>query len=314
MCIKLICVSHSPMMDFIHPEPAVEAAARGMFATLAKEVEAYDPELVVVFAPDHFNGFFYDLMPPFCLGLRARCAGDWDIGEGPLDVPEALALDLVKAVQAEDVDIAYSYRMQADHGFTQPLELLAGNVGRYPVIPIFINGAAKPLPPCRRVLKLGEAVGRFLAQRPERILVVGSGGLSHDPPTPQFGSVPPEVEEFLIAGRNPTPQARQARQERVLSNGRLLAEGKGSSQPLDADWDRGLLDTFVSGDLERFRTMSDEEIGRRGGRGGHEIRAWIAAFACLKAAGAYRAETRYYHPIDEWIAGMGMVSAETLAA
>lgn len=314
MCVKLICVSHSPMMDFIHPAPDVEAAARGAFATLAQEVKAYDPELVVVFAPDHFNGFFYDLMPPFCVGLRAKCAGDWDIGEGPLPVPEALALDLVQAVQAEDVDIAYSYRMQADHGFTQPLELLAGDVTRYPIIPIFINGAAKPFPPCRRVLKLGQAVGRFLAGRPERILVIGSGGLSHDPPTPQFGSVPPAVEEFLIAGRNPTPEARQERQERVVNNGRLLAEGKGSSQPLDPEWDRGLLDTFIRGDLDRFLTMTDEEIRSRGGRGGHEIRSWIAAFACLQAAGAYRAETRFYHPIDEWIAGMGMISAAPLAA
>lgn len=313
MPIKLICASHTPMMDHIHPAPEVEAAARGVFADLAREVAAYDPELIVLFAPDHFNGFFYDLMPPFCVGLRAACAGDWDIGSGPLDVPEATALALVEAIQAADVDVAYSYRMQADHGFTQPLELLAGGVARHPTIPIFINGAARPLPPCRRVVRLGEAVGRFLAGRSERILVIGSGGLSHDPPTPQFGSVPPDVEEFLIAGRNPTPEARQKRQANVLRTGRLLAEGKGSSLPLDAEWDRGLIDDFVRGDLDRFLTMTDQEILAKGGRGGQEIRAWIAAFACLKAAGAYRAEPRYYHPIDEWIAGMGMVSAESLA-
>ncbi len=39
---------------------------------------------------------------------------------------------------------------------------------------------------------------------------------SHDPPTPQMGSVPPEVEEFLIAGRNPTEEARNARQAKLL--------------------------------------------------------------------------------------------------
>ncbi|WP_034990665.1 3-carboxyethylcatechol 2,3-dioxygenase [Beijerinckia mobilis] len=314
MCLKLICVSHSPMMDFIHPEPQVETTARDMFAHLAQEVETYDPEMIVLFAPDHFNGFFYDLMPPFCIGIRAQCAGDWDIGEGPLNVPEAIAHDLVKFVNANDVDVAYSYRMQADHGFTQPLELLTGSVTRYPTIPIFINSAAKPLPPCRRVLKLGDAVGRFLAGRPERILVIGSGGLSHDPPTPQFGSVPPEVEEFLIAGRNPTPEARRKRQENVLNNGRLLAERKGNSQPLDPEWDLGLIDNFLNDDLDRFLTMTDDEILERGGRGGHEIRTWIAAFASLKAAGRYKARRRYYHPIDEWIAGMGMVSAESLVA
>ncbi|WP_448207999.1 3-carboxyethylcatechol 2,3-dioxygenase [Azospirillum sp. sgz302134] len=314
MPVKLICASHTPMMDFIHPPEAVESAARGTFATLAEEVRAYDPELVVVFAPDHFNGFFYDLMPPFCVGLRAACAGDWSIGEGPLNVPEQTALALVRAVQAADIDIAYSYRMQADHGFTQPLELLCGGVARYPVIPIFINGAAKPLPPCRRAVALGAAVGKFLGGLSERVLIIGSGGLSHDPPTPQMGSVPPEVEEFLIAGRNPTPEARQRRQENVLRNGRLLAEGKGDSLPLNADWDRGLLARFAAADMEGLGALTDEEIWAKGGRGGQEIRAWIAAFAAMNAIGAYQAKTHYYRPIDEWIAGMAMVSAAPTGA
>lgn len=314
MPVKLICASHTPMMDFIQPPEPVETEARNVFASLAEEVRAYDPQLVVVFAPDHFNGFFYDLMPSFCVGLRAACAGDWDIGYGPLNIPEATALALVKAVQAEDVDIAYSYRMQADHGFTQPLELLAGGVARYPVIPIFVNGAARPLPPCRRAVKLGQAVGRFLAGLDERVLIIGSGGLSHDPPTPQFGTVPPEVEEFLIAGRNPTPEARQTRQQRVVETGRLLAKGEGPSLRLNARWDQGLLDTFKAGRLDRFLTMTDEEILTEGGRGGQEIRAWIAAFAAMQAIGDYQAEVHYYHPIDEWIAGMAMMSAVPAAA
>ncbi|SIS95730.1 3-carboxyethylcatechol 2,3-dioxygenase [Insolitispirillum peregrinum] len=314
MPVKLVCASHTPMMEFIHPPADVEAKARQAFKDLAADVAAYDPEVIVLFAPDHFNGFFYDLMPPFCIGLRAACAGDWDIGHGPLNVPEALALDLVQALQAEDLDVPYSYRMQADHGFTQPLELLAGSVGRYPVIPIFINGAARPLPPCRRAVQLGQAVGRFLSQRPERVLVIGSGGLSHDPPTPQFGSVPPEIEEFLIAGRNPTPEARNTRQQRVLNTGRLLAEGKGESLRLNAEWDMGLIDSFSQADMDRFMAMTNEEILEHGGRGGQEIRAWIAAFACMQAVGEYRTTTHYYHPIDEWIAGMAMVSADSVAA
>lgn len=310
--VRLICASHTPMMEFIHPAPEVESAARGAFAELAREVAEFDPQLVVIFAPDHFNGFFYDLMPPFCLGVRARGAGDWDYWAGDLKVPEALALELVRAVQGEGVDLAYSYRMQTDHGFTQPLALLTEEVTRYPVLPIFINCAAQPLPPARRALALGAAVGRFLAGRDERVLIIGSGGLSHDPPTPQMGQVPPEVEEFLIAGRNPTPEARARRQANVVAKGRALADGEGQGEtlPLDAAWDEGLIADFLAARLERFDTMSDAEISARGGRGGHEIRAWIAAFAALRALGPYRASRHFYHPIDEWIAGMGVVSAQ----
>ncbi len=314
MPVKLICASHTPMMDFVPLAGEIEREVRGHFASLAEQVRAYDPELIVMFAPDHFNGFFYDLMPPFCVGLRGQSAGDWGFGTAALDIPEATALALVRAVQAEDVDVAYSYRMQADHGFTQPLSLLTQGQRPCPVIPIFINSAARPLPPCRRVLKLGEAVGRFLAQRPERVLIIGSGGLSHDPPTPQFGQVPPEVEEFLIAGRNPSEDARARRQSKVIETGRRLAAGEDSALRLNAVWDRGLIDTFLDARLERFLTLTDEEILAEGGRGGQEIRAWIAAFAALRACGEYRAQSHYYRAIDEWIVGMAMLSAEPVAA
>lgn len=314
--IRLICASHTPMMEFIHPAGNVEEGVRAAFADLAAEVADFDPELVVMFAPDHFNGFFYDLMPPFCLGVRARGAGDWDYSSDPFDVPEQLALDLVRHVQNEGVDLSYSYRMQADHGFTQPLALLAGDVRQYPVLPIFINGAAHPLPPVHRVVALGRAVGTFLANRPQRILILGSGGLSHDPPTPQMGHVPPEVEEFLIAGRNPAPEARARRQANVLAKGAALArgEGKGETLPLDPAWDEGLIEDFLAANMARLDAMTDAEISARGGRGGHEIRAWIAAFAALDAIGPYEGQRRYYHPIDEWIAGMGLVSARPVKA
>ena len=46
------------------------------------------------------------------------------------------------------------------------------------------------------------------------------------------------------------------------------------------------------------------------GAGGHEVRAWLAAAAALAAAGPYRAQRLYYRPIDPWIAGFGVVTAQ----
>ena len=291
----------------------IDQAARDTFKQLGREIEAYQPDLIVLFAPDHFNGFFYDLMPPFCLGLRAKAAEDWSIGRGPLDIPEDTAFDMVQAVMNDGIDLAYSYRMTVDHGFTQPLVLMCGeDLTRYPVIPVFVNGAAKPLPSCRRVVELGRAIGRFIANRDQRILIIGSGGLSHDPPTAQFRTAPEAVQEFLIAGRNPSPEARQKRQERVIGVGRAMAAGESDALPLNPEWDHMLLDAFANADFERLAAIADEEIDRMGGRGGHEIRCWIAAFAALAESGPYRATTHYYEPIDEWVAGMAMASADPL--
>ncbi|ENU80774.1 3-carboxyethylcatechol 2,3-dioxygenase [Acinetobacter sp. ANC 4636] len=315
MAVKLICASHSPLMEFASPiEKRQEEVVRATFKALAAELKQYDPTLIITFGPDHFNGFFYDLMPSFCVGLRATAAGDWDYGPGKLNVPEQTALQLVRHVLNEGVDVAYSYRMQADHGVTQPLHFLCeGQLDRYPTIPVFVNGAAAPLPTTKRAIALGRAIGSFIQSlnlENERVLILGTGGLSHDPPTPQMGSVPPEVEEFLISGRNPTTEARNARQAKVISVGQRLAAGDTSvSVPLNPEWDKQLLDIFQNADFEAIEKMTEADIRREGGRGGQEIRAWIAAFAALSALGDYEMKVHCYEAISEWIAGFGIVTA-----
>lgn len=318
MAVKLICASHSPLMEFASPqEQRKEQVVRDTFAKLAAEVKAYDPTLIITFGPDHFNGFFYDLMPSFCVGIRATAAGDWDYGkEHPeLNVPEATALQLVHRVLDEGVDVAYSYRMQADHGVTQPLHFLCdGQLNRYPTIPIFINGAAAPMPTTKRTLALGRAVGQFIQSlnlENERVLILGTGGLSHDPPTPQMGSVPAEVEEFLICGRNPTAESRNNRQAKIIAVGQKLAAGDMSvAVPLNPEWDRALLETLAKADFAAIEAMTEADIRRDGGRGGQEVRSWMAAFAALHALGEYQMTTHCYEAISEWIAGFGIVSAE----
>ena len=318
MAVKLICASHSPLMEFASPQRAEqETNVRAAFEKMAAEVKAFDPTLIITFGPDHFNGFFYDLMPSFCVGIRATAAGDWNYGaeNNKINVPEDTALNLVRRVLDEGVDVAYSYRMQADHGVTQPLHFLCdGQLDRYPTIPVFINGAAAPMPTTKRTVALGRAIGQFIKSlnlENERVLILGTGGLSHDPPTPQMGSVPPEVEEFLIAGRNPSTEARHARQAKIITVGQKLAAGDTSvAVPLNAEWDIALLETFKNADFAAIETMTEAEIRRDGGRGGQEVRSWIAAFAALSELGEYHMTTQVYEAISEWIAGFGIVSAE----
>ncbi|MGV7961133.1 3-carboxyethylcatechol 2,3-dioxygenase [Photorhabdus tasmaniensis] len=310
MTVKLICTSHTPLMDFCSPPGTTEKHVRQVFQQLAEQVKEYDPDLIVIFAPDHFNGFFYDLMPAFCVGVRANAVGDWDIGNGPLNVPENTAKDLISALYDTGIDVAQSWRMQADHGFVQPLMLLCQDLQRYPTVPVFINCAASPLPTCRRTVALGRAIGQFLFKTDQRVLLLGSGGLSHDPPISQIGQASPEVEEGLIAGRNPTKEARQRRQSRVIAVGESLARGENVAAPLNPQWDEELLSIFCSGDIQRLASLTNGGIAIQGGKGGQEIRCWIAAFAALSVYGEYKAQRHYYQPIKEWLAGMAMVSAQ----
>lgn len=310
MPIKLICAAHTPLMDHVDTDPAVDAAVRGQFAALATEVEAYDPELVIVFSPDHFKGFFYEMLPAFTVGVRATAIGDYDIGSGDYNVPEELAVDCIRALHGDGVDVGMSYRMQADHGFSQPLVLMCGTVDKYPVLPVHINCAGPPLPPFGRVRQLGESIGRWANGLGKRVLVIGSGGLSHDPPIPKLATAPEPVAEKLITAQHQTPEERRRREEQNFETARALARGEGEALPLSPEWDRDFMDHMVNGDLSYLDTISEAELTEVAGCGGNEVRTWVAAYSALSAVGPYKAKNLYYHDISHWNAGMGIASAD----
>lgn len=311
MNIKLKCLSHTPLRGLNDPAPEVTAEVDAVLARARADVEAFDPELIVIFAPDHYNGLFYDLMPPFVIATAAESVGDYMTLPGPLSVARDLALQMARFILDRDVDISVSHRLQVDHGCTQTLEELTGSLMRYPVIPIIINSVAPPFAPYRRVRRLGEVVGQFIATLDKRVLVVGTGGLSHEPPVPLLDGASDAISEFLICGRNPTPEARAARQERTIAAGKIYGSALSTQTPLNVEWDQAFIDLLLDGRLDTVDDFSIEEISKEAGRSTHEVRTWVAAFAALAAAqGGYSARRDYYRPINEWIAGYGVMSAE----
>lgn len=309
MPIHLECLSHTPLHGYFDPAPEIVAEVDGAMAAARERVRAFDPELVVVFAPDHYNGFFYDLMPPFCIGANASAIGDYKSLAGDLPVPTGLAVALAEGVLAADVDVALSYRMKVDHGCAQGLEEITGGIDRYPVIPVFINSVAPPMATLRRARLLGDAIGRYFARTNRRVLVIGSGGISHEPPVPELAGANDEVRERLIAGRNPTPEARAVRQEKVVAAAKALTAGDSPMHPLNPEWDRAFLAHLEAGELLAVDGMTNDAITRDGGKSAHEIRTWVAAFGVLAAYGKYRASLDFYRAIPEWIAGFATMHA-----
>lgn len=313
MSLALCTLSHSPLMGANHPSAEAAAAVAVALDQARSAVAAYDPDLVVLFAPDHYNGVFYDLMPPFCIGAAATALGDFGSAAGPLNVDRDAARLITEHVLGSGIDIALSERMTVDHGFAQPLELLFGSLTARPVIPVFLNCVAEPLGPMARIRLLGEAVGRAVSELGRRVLVVGSGGLSHDPPVPRLREAAPQIAERLIAGRNMTPEDRALREQRVLTAGREFAAGTATIAPLNPVWDQDLMALLAAGDLRPLDAWSNTDVAAQAGHSGHEVRTWIAAYAALSTAGPYDVTHSFYRPIPEWIAGFGITTASTRA-
>jgi 2,3-dihydroxyphenylpropionate 1,2-dioxygenase len=314
MPLALCCMSHSPLLDLVDHPAELTTDVDGALAQARGFVRDYDPELVVLFTPDHYNGFFHRLMPPFCIGTQASGVGDYGTPAGPLNVPRDIAEDLARSVLDAGVDISVSVQMDVDHGAVQPLEKLFGGIDTVPVVPVFVNSVAAPLGPMRRVRLLGQAIGRYLAGRPERVLVLGSGGLSHDPPVPTLATATGPVAERIVTGRPATADERAARQEAVIAAGAGFAAGTTPLQPLNPDWDRALLDLLESGDLAQLDSWSNSWVEEQGGGSAHEIRTWVAAHAAMAAAGGYETTWRYYRAVPEYIAGFALTTAVATGA
>ena len=311
----LVTMSHSPLMGFTEPAAATRERVDAAFDDARTFIAQFSPELVVLFGPDHYNGFFYDMMPPFCIGAAAESIGDYDTASGPLSVDHDAAWHLVRSVLDAGIDVTLSERMYVDHGFAQPLEVLLGGIDRVPLVPVFINCVAQPLGPASRARLLGHAVGQAASVLDRRVLFIGSGGLSHDPPVPILEGAPPEVAAQLISeGRHLSPEQRAARQTRVIQAGRDYAAGVSTMQPLNPEWDRKLLATLSSGDLEQIDSWATNWFTEQACHSAHETRTSIAAYAALGATGPYRVHSSFYEPIPDWIAGFAVTTALPISA
>src|SRR6476619_592430 len=311
--LALCCMSHSPLPNLPGPSQDLLDDIESAIARARDFVRAYDPERVVIFSPDHYNGFFYRTMPPFCIGTAPQGVGDYGSHRGPLNVPADLASACAEFVMNAGVDVAISASMDVDHGTVQPLQTLFGDITDTPVIPIFINSVATPLGPIRRVRALGTAIGEFLATLGKRVLVVGSGGLSHDPPVPTLATAPPAALERIVHGAPMSAEQRAARQTAVIAAAHDFAHGsvhgKSTLQPLNPDWDHAFLELLDINRLADIDAWDNSWLAGPAGNPAHEVRTWVAAFAALAACGPYRTENRYYRPAPDLIAGFAIRTA-----
>jgi len=155
------------------------------------------PDVVILVYNDHATAFSLELIPTFALGCAEQFAPA-DEGWGPRPVPviqghPELAAHLAQSLILDEFDMTIVNKMDVDHGLTVPLSLLYGQPKAWPcrVIPLAVNVVQFPPPTARRCYQLGQALGRALATYPEplRVMVWGTGGMSHQLQGPRAGLI-----------------------------------------------------------------------------------------------------------------------------
>ena len=293
MTLALLAMSHSPLLEHAELDAEVSAELEAAFAEARRFVHEFDPDVIVNFAPDHYNGFFYRLMPPFCVGYAAESIGDYGSQTGRLDVPEDLARALAEAVIGDGIDLAVSLDMQVDHGAVQPIEILYGDITAKPFVPIFINSVAPPFTPVQRIRLLGEAIGRHLATLDKKVLLIASGGLSHDPPVPRLATATPAQRAMLMGEGGPLSPggARRPPAAGHRRRPRLRRRHRRRSRTWPPSGTGSCWRSSPPATSPRWTRWTPDEMTRIAGNSAHEVRTWIAGYAALGAAGRYPSST-----------------------
>jgi protocatechuate 4,5-dioxygenase beta chain len=187
----------------------------GAFPKAREWLARVKPDVAVVVYNDHGLQFFLDKLPTFAVGAADEYRNA-DEGWGLPTLPPfrgdaAFSWHLIESLVADEFDITTCQEVLVDHAFTVPLQLLWPGPGRCPVatVPVMVNTVQHPLPSPARCLKFGRALGRAIAswESDARVLVLGTGGLSHQLDGTRAGFINREFDEMCMAKIVDAPEA-----------------------------------------------------------------------------------------------------------
>ncbi len=300
--VGLVALSHSPFWDLSFDVEGAGAAFVSGVRKAQKIVAEKKPDALVIFGPDHFRNFFYDVLPPFCIGVESVTGfGDYGSPKGKIPTATKLGRDIYERVVESGFDPAFSLNMGVDHGISQPYAAL--ETSETPVVAVMVNAAGAPRPPLRRCYEFGAAVGSAIRESSaaRRVMVLGSGGLSHwvRPVSEDDPATDKEIRDYVIHGRDRVVEYSAMRDASVAERRKGLVEGK-----VNEEWDRWFLSRLETQDYESIFAQDPDEMERIAGNGSHEVRSWLAAVGAWNAP----VSTLAYEPVLRWVTGMGCIA------
>ena len=170
-------------------------------------LEAAKPDVILGFSNDHLLNWPINNTPELTVGI-----GDEHVG--PADwYDEWLALDkyripghgklaryIVNEGARRRIAFAWLREMQFDDGFSVPMHYL-NPYNAIPLVPIAMNCTVPPIPLPARSYEVGVTLREMIKAYPgdERVAVLATGGLSHEPGGPRYFWVDEEFDQWFLA-------------------------------------------------------------------------------------------------------------------
>jgi aromatic ring-opening dioxygenase catalytic subunit (LigB family) len=259
------------------------------FSTMGDAIRAQRPDAIVLVATDHGRIYPLTHVAQFTIGVSetAESLGDAQLPKRTVPIHQPFAQAILENIIAQGVDMAFSEQMQIDHSFVTPLMLAFGDEA-IPVVPIAQNCNVPPLPTLTRSHEVGQKLRAAIeAGPPGRVVVIGTGGLSHWVGTPEQQAFRRQRAGTRIAGKG----------------GPVTIDATG---PINDAFDRAFLDALTRGTTMSFlRDWGDERLYTETGNGTHEIRNFVLVAGLVNDRPA---RVLAYEAVHEWLTGTAVVA------
>jgi aromatic ring-opening dioxygenase catalytic subunit (LigB family) len=206
--VAAMALTHSPgLTGWFDAAPAdQQALARRALDEMRKRLEAARPDVLLMFSNDHLLNWPINNTPEYTVGIGAEHVGpaDWydewlALGKYRIPGHPGIARHIVNDGARRRVAFAYLRDMQFDDGISVPMHYLNPE-GRLPLVPVTMNCTVPPIPTPERAYHVGTIVRDLLRAYPgpERIAVIATGGLSHEPGGPRYFWVDEEFDRWFL--------------------------------------------------------------------------------------------------------------------
>ncbi len=162
-----------------------------------------EPDVLLMVGSDHFHQLWLDNKPQFLVGKAPWFDANWYNEEREFGLPrmklrgeEELAAQILRQGLDAGFDLAFSNELRIDHSVTCPIITLRPEAD-LPIVPVYTNIFAPPLPQPKRFVQLGQAIRQLVESWPSnrRVAIIGTGHLSLELGGPrQFGPAGPDPQ------------------------------------------------------------------------------------------------------------------------
>jgi protocatechuate 4,5-dioxygenase beta chain len=206
--VAAMAMTHSPGLTgwFDRAPEDQRLEARRALDEMRERLRAARPDVILLFSNDHLLNWPINNTPEYTVGIGAEHVGpaDWydewlALAKYRIPGHPTLARYLVNEGARRRLAFSYLREMQFDDGVSVPMHYLNPE-GGIPLVPVTMNCTVPPIPTPARAYEVGTIVREMLREHPgsERVAVVATGGLSHEPGGPRYFWVDEEFDRWFL--------------------------------------------------------------------------------------------------------------------